>query len=242
MGVLQRFERRLEGMVEGAFARVFGGHVQPVEIAAALAREAEGRKAIVARGRVLVPNEYVVELGSEDAERLAPYDEALKRELALTVSEHADERGWSFVGPVVVSFERVDDLATGVFRLRSAVHAHDVRGVPDAGLLPSGPRLVLPPPPGGGEERVVPITGSLVIGRGADADLQLVDTGASRRHAELVVGGDGRVELVDLQSTNGTGVNGERVLRRHLQDGDTVTIGGSTHVFRAGMGDEAAAR
>ena len=36
MGVLQRFERRLEGLVEGAFARTFGGVVQPVEIAARL--------------------------------------------------------------------------------------------------------------------------------------------------------------------------------------------------------------
>ena len=51
MGVLQRFERRLEGFVEGAFARVFGGVVQPVEIAAALQREAADKKAIVGAGR-----------------------------------------------------------------------------------------------------------------------------------------------------------------------------------------------
>ena len=67
MGVLQRFERRLEGLVEGAFARAFGGAVQPVEVAAALQREAADKKAIVGQGRVLVPNEYVVELGSSDA-------------------------------------------------------------------------------------------------------------------------------------------------------------------------------
>jgi len=54
VGVLQRFERRLEGMVQGAFARAFGGWVEPVEVAAALTREAEDKKAIVAAGRVLV--------------------------------------------------------------------------------------------------------------------------------------------------------------------------------------------
>ena len=94
MGVLQRFERRLEGFVEGAFARVFGGVVQPVEIAAALQREAADKKAIVGAGRVLVPNDYVVELGPSDAERLTEYDAALRRELASMVDEHATEQGW----------------------------------------------------------------------------------------------------------------------------------------------------
>ena len=66
MGVLQRFERRLEGLVEGAFARVFGGVVQPVEVAAALQREAADKKQIVGQGRVLVPNHFVVELSASD--------------------------------------------------------------------------------------------------------------------------------------------------------------------------------
>ena len=39
MGVLQRFERRLGGLVEGIFARAFKSEVQPVEVAAALQRE-----------------------------------------------------------------------------------------------------------------------------------------------------------------------------------------------------------
>ncbi|MGZ6792080.1 MAG: DUF3662 domain-containing protein, partial [Mycobacteriales bacterium] len=73
MGVLQRFERRLEGLVEGAFAKAFGGWVEPVEVAAALTREAEDKKAIVAAGRVLVPNAYTVELGPSDADRLREY-------------------------------------------------------------------------------------------------------------------------------------------------------------------------
>ena len=102
VGVLQRFERRLEGLVEGAFARVFGGVVQPVEVAAALQREAQDKKAIAGPGRVLVPNEYVVELGSVDAGRLGEYDAALRAELAAMVSEHAQEQGWSFVGPTTV--------------------------------------------------------------------------------------------------------------------------------------------
>ena len=55
MGVLQRFERRLEGAVGTAFARLFKGQVEPVEVAKALQREAEARRAIVGQDRVLVP-------------------------------------------------------------------------------------------------------------------------------------------------------------------------------------------
>ena len=64
MGVLQRFERRIEEMVNRPFARAFKAEVQPVEIASALQRECDDRAAIVARGRTMVPNAFTVALGS----------------------------------------------------------------------------------------------------------------------------------------------------------------------------------
>jgi hypothetical protein len=65
VGVLQRFERRLEGMVEGAFARAFKSELQPVEVASAIQREMDERAAIVAQGRTLVPNDFVVEISDD---------------------------------------------------------------------------------------------------------------------------------------------------------------------------------
>ena len=56
-------------MVNGAFARAFKAEVQPVEIASALQRELDDRAAIVAQGRTLVPNDFVVELSERDSER-----------------------------------------------------------------------------------------------------------------------------------------------------------------------------
>src|SRR5438067_2607614 len=102
VGVLQRFERRLGGLVEGAFAKVFKGEVQPVEIASALQREADDRKTVVGEGKVLVPNDFVVELGARDHARLDPWADPLGRELAAMVREHAAEQGYTFVGPVRV--------------------------------------------------------------------------------------------------------------------------------------------
>jgi hypothetical protein len=219
VGVLQRFERRLEGMVQGAFARAFGGWVEPVEVAAALTREAEDKKTIVAAGRVLVPNTYVVELGPSDADRLREYDEPLRKELASMVSEAAQERGWSFVGPVEVEFHEVDELATGAFQVRSSVVAGET---PAAAPASEAARLEI-------GTRTVPVTGAVVLGRGVEADVQLPDTGVSRRHAQV----EG-TRLTDLGSTNGTRLNGTRVTEAELVDGDRITLGSTEIVFRSG--------
>ena len=153
------------------------------------------------------------------------------------LAEAAQEQGWSFVGPVTVRFEEVDELGTGAFRVRSAVLAGEV-AVPAAPIAPTD-RTAPPHLEHGG--RTVPITARTVVGRGAEADLQLVDTGVSRRHAELRIvkasagdSHDDRVELHDLGSTNGTRVNGQRITAVTLTDGDSITIGTSQLVFRSG--------
>jgi hypothetical protein len=68
----------------------------------------------------------------------------------------------------------------------------------------------------------------VVIGRSRDCDIQLSDTNVSRRHAELRQEG-ASYWIVDLGSTNGLEVNGKRVKRAKLSDGDTITVG-STEV------------
>lgn len=127
MGVLQRFERRLEGLVNGAFAKAFKSEVQPVEIASALQRECDDRAAPVSQGRVMVPNDFTVELGAHDFERLATYAGPLSAELAELLQEHGREQRYMFVGPVEVKFERVQDLTTGMFRIRSQALAAAVQ-------------------------------------------------------------------------------------------------------------------
>ncbi len=244
MGVLQRFERRLEGMVEGAFARAFRSELQPVEVASAVQREMDDRAAIVAQGRTLVPNDFVVEIAETDHERLEVYAESLGVELANLARDYAKEQGYSFVGPVRMRFEGVPELTTGTFRIRSGVirgstieggeirqPASDVPRAQNRGF--SGrPRLLVSGPDQGGEQRtyelVTPVT---LLGRGTDCDLRLVDPGVSRHHAELRVEND-QVVLVDRGSTNGTFVNGQPVRRVVLTDGTHVTLGRTTLVFR----------
>ena len=278
MGVLQRFERRLGGMVEGVFARAFKSEVQPVEVAAALQRELDDRAAVVGRDRTLVPNHFVVELGDHDHDRLAPYEKPLTHELAAMVREHADDQRYTFVGPVLIDLHRVGALETGVFRIRSDV-APGPEGMPDLPPLPASevktPVAALPVAapigvPAGSDNgdvamttaisraRVAPSYGHLlvregkapaydfelkhkvtVIGRGTDTDVRLTDQAVSRRHAEVRIA-NGSTMLNDLQSTNGTTVNGVAVTTTALADGDEIRLGETVMTYRASPNPAAA--
>ncbi|MER5727726.1 DUF3662 and FHA domain-containing protein [Streptomyces sp. NPDC002138] len=119
MGVLKRFEQRLEGLVNGTFAKVFKSEVQPVEIAGALQRECDNNATIWNRERTVVPNDFIVELSTGDYERLSPYSGQLGDELAGLVRDYAKQQRYSFMGPIKVHLEKADDLDTGLYRVRS---------------------------------------------------------------------------------------------------------------------------
>jgi Protein of unknown function (DUF3662)/FHA domain len=248
VGVLQAFERRFGGLVEGAFAKVFKGDVQPVEIAGALQRETDNRKSIVGPGKVHVPNDFVVELGDHDHERLAEWAGPLGDELGAMVREHASEQGYSFVGPVHVGFEHVPEISTGTFRVRSGVVAGEA---PPDPVAPPAARTTTPPPamsrpgvtgrprlilaassqPGSSESTLDLAKAVTVLGRANECELRLDDPGISRRHAEIRVNG-GEAEIIDLGSTNGIRVNGKAVPSARLLDGDRIDLGSTSLVFR----------
>lgn len=71
---------------------------------------------------------------------------------------------------------------------------------------------------------------SCLIGRGQDADLILDDDGISRHHAKVVTLANGVLMVKDLDSTNGTYVNGERIQAHPIEDGDRIRLGASTTV------------
>jgi Protein of unknown function (DUF3662)/FHA domain len=230
MGVLHRFEQRLEHIVTGAFARAFRSAVQPVEIAAALQREIDNSVQILSRDRLLAPNSFHVELSETDFDRLAPYGDTLSAELATLVREHVTEQRYTLAGPLDISFGRSESLTTGRFRVRSRANAEVT---PIAGQRPAaapapvilevnGQRHPLQPP-------------GVVVGRGTEADLRINDPGVSRRHVEIRVDvSDGQVTVsaIDLGSTNGTSMDGRRVQQALLHDGSTIVIGNTTMIVR----------
>lgn len=136
MGVLKRFEQRLEGLVNGTFAKVFKSEVQPVEIAGALQRECDNNATIWNRERTVVPNDFIVELSAGDYDRLSPYSGQLGDELAGLVRDYAKQQRYSFMGPIKVHLEKADDLDTGLYRVRSRTLASSTSQAPQAGGQP----------------------------------------------------------------------------------------------------------
>src|SRR2546423_1455256 len=102
-------------------------------------REAEAHKAILAGGRTLVPNRYVIDLSPYDHSRLAPYAAALAQELAQSQAEFIGEQGWTVYGDVIVEIERGDGLDTGMFRVTAEVYT--------GGDVAPVPSYEQPPPP-----------------------------------------------------------------------------------------------
>ena len=216
MGLLDSFEKGLERAVNGAFARTFRSGIQPVEIASALRSELDKKAAVVSRDRILVPNTLTVHLAPADDEKMSAIGPALIGELTEIVRNHAASQHYSFAGPVSVTLQRDDSLATGTLRVgsRSAEGRVSWRGVIDV----AGTRHPLR-------------TGRTVIGRGSDADITVADSGTSRKHVEILWDGE-RAMVRDLGSTNGTKLDGQRIEQAPLPPESTVTIGRTEIVFR----------
>jgi hypothetical protein len=275
VSLAQRFERRLEGLVGGAFARVFKGQVEPVEIGTALQREATDKRNVMGNGQVLSPNRYRVTLSPSDHERLVPWEVQLTSSLAELVQEYLDENRWNTIGDIEVYLALDEQLHTGVFGVASRMESeapprrrpHDslslpvVPGLsedpsrspvpaPSVAYSPSAPSYAAAPAPNypGGpppvprqrpgaclvvdqtNERFDLRVGSNVIGRGTDADLQLLDQGISRRHLDIQFDGN-FATVYDLGSTNGTTVNGHEVGSQVLRHGDVIRAGHTRLVF-----------
>ncbi|HNA98669.1 MAG TPA: DUF3662 and FHA domain-containing protein [Marmoricola sp.] len=232
MGRLSRFEDKLEQLVSGVFARTFRSAVQPVEIAAQLAREADKSAQVLSRDRRIISNIFHVELSPSDHDNLDRLGPQLPAELAELLTEHATEQRYVFAGPVSIDLIEDPSLSTGRLRIRSATEAGvtNTAGDPTATAVRRATAILSV----NGDDLPLSAPG-IVIGRGSDVDLRIEDPGVSRRHIQIrVVDSDSGpiVSAEDLGSTNGMLVDGRRVDQARLRDGATIRIGNTTMSVR----------
>jgi Protein of unknown function (DUF3662)/Inner membrane component of T3SS, cytoplasmic domain len=247
VSVLRNLEAKLGGLVEGAFGRAFKSRVQPVELAHKLAKEMEDNQ-VVSVSRVYVPNHYRVFLSPEDREQFESYEPALRKELSDYLLEHARAEGLALTSRPQIDLETDERLNLGEFGIQAHLlappePAESAAGPPEPSSGDFGHTMVYSPDraaprvePGAGaavprqavlvgEGRRNRLAGTrVVIGRSRDCDIVMADPNVSRRHAELRREQDGW-SVVDLGSTNGIKVNGQRVDQASLNDGDRVTLG-----------------
>jgi hypothetical protein len=251
--VLRAIEQKIEALFEGIFGRAFRTNVQPVELARKLAKEMDDHRTISV-SRVYVPNEYTVYLSPSDRGQFEGYEESLQAELQDYLAEHARREQYALLSTPRVAFETDTDLDLGEFGIATRMAQPDKRArradEPEPQLEPGATMVYKPKTPApteavapadlGMPPEVVRLTFNgasreldqqkIVIGRSRDCDVQLADANVSRRHAELRQEG-ASYWIVDLGSTNGTEVNGKRVKRAKLQDGDRIMLGSTEITF-----------
>jgi hypothetical protein len=221
--MLGRLERAFERIVDGGIASAFRLRVQPAEIGRQLERAMlHGR--VTSVGTTIAPNAFEVRLHPDDAAAFADWNEALSREMETWLAELAYARGITNIGSISVRF-----VADPSMRRRS-VHASGrfEAGRPrpqdrrvDSPDFPCALRLV---PTRAGLPSAALHTASLTVGRAEDNDLVLADSEVSRHHARFERDGAGWL-VFDLESTNGTWVNGENIQKSAIAEGDDLAFG-----------------
>lgn len=250
MTVLRSIEQKLEALFEGVFGRAFRTHVQPVELARKLQKEMDDHK-VVSVSRVYVPNEYTVYLSPEDREQFDTYEASLIEELQAYLAEHARREEYALLTHPRVMFESDDDLDVGEFGIATRMVQPEKAepGAPASQVEPGHTMIyrarqateAASPEELGIEAEVVSLDWDgqrkeigkrrTLIGRSKECDIQLADPNVSRRHAEVRQEG-ASYWIVDLDSTNGVEVNGRRLKRAKLEDGDRLVLGSTEIIFR----------
>src|SRR2546430_5838055 len=194
----------------------------------------------ISLSKTFVPNSYVISLSPADFAQFEQYRRSLEQDLAEAVLGAARDRNYTLLAYPSIEIERGEDLAPGDMRVSCAlVDASGEEVTPDPkalGAVAAGHTMVLdreallrekPRAPkaslafhDGSDRREIPVGAEpLAIGRDPQNDIVLDDRRVSRKHAEIRLR-LGRYTLYDLQSPNGTYVNGGRVPALGLSDGD----------------------
>ena len=251
MCVLKKLEEKIQGLFEGSFGRAFKSPVQPVELARKLVKEMDDHK-VISVSRIYAPNEYTLFLSPGDAQQFEAYEEHLKRDLSEYLTEHARREEYDLLSRPAVIIETDEDLEVGEFGIATRmVSAAGEAAAPEApatepeigqtviyrpSAAAAGTMAVSPDEArelGLACEKISLVAGNRVydvgkrvvsIGRSHKCDFVLTDANVSRLHAELRQRGNDYI-IVDMDSTNGVDVNGQRVKTRTLKNGDVITLG-----------------
>lgn len=246
---MDRLEQLASRIIEGWTGRLFGAKLQPVQLAKRLIRAMESHQT-VSLAKTFVPNSYVLSLSPSDFAQFEQYRRSLERDLSEAVLGAARDRGFTLLAYPTVELERDEDQAPGDVRVSCAmvdatgeevdpgskalggVEAGHTMVLDREALLHDKPRAPKAELEIVRERRRIKLGADpCSIGRDPQNDVVLDDRAISRKHAEIRLR-LGRYTLYDLQSTNGTFVNGRRVAEVVLADGDRITISGNDLVLK----------
>lgn len=235
---LAALEATIERILERPFFRLFGGRLEPADIAKRLGRAQEDNR-VLAAGKLLAPNSYRVVLNPSDLAGFKSYESVLRQELATYLIDLADRRNLTLTSKPEIELvadssfgrgqieveARLADPSERTGGLAQYTQALDAAAIQAMAIPAQAAQLVI-----GG--RTIPIDQPfLTLGRGIDNDIIVESDDVSRQHAQIKLR-QGRYVLTDLNSANGTRVNGQRITEQVLHDGDVIQLAGVEILFQ----------
>jgi hypothetical protein len=224
---LSRLEARVEALVEGTFARLFAGTVQPRDVAVQLARALEDSAASGGPA-----THYAVRLHPDDALALQQSQPDLAQVLADELVVLARQAGLTLPEPPQVTLRAEPNM-----KPHSVLVTAEGRGLAPSATQTMTPVRAAAPPPApkaflivDGDRTLVLSKAVISLGRRFDNDIVVDDARVSRAHAQLRLR-FGRYVVYDLGSTGGTYVNGIKVEECVLRAGDVISLGGIPLIY-----------
>ena len=252
MNILKIIENRLEKLFDEFFQKTEKCSAQPIEMALGIVKEMK-RKAIDGIKKTYSPNIFTISLNSEDYEKISAFKNTLKIELIEYISQYAVENNLHFIGRPEITLVSDENTAKGKIGVKAEMIEQPVslystiseeKKVNGVSCEKTGKIKVKSTPIlieiTDSNKPTYPVYQKTSVGRSAECDVVIDDTGVSRHHL-LITAEDGEsFSIEDLGSTNGTFLNDKKILQSKLQDGDEVLIGKTKLLFRTfGNQDEA---
>ena len=259
MPPLAALERFFERLFERPTARFFRTRLQPVQLQRRIERAMEAER-LAAADRTLVPNRYVVHLNPGDLAAFGDFSESLASELADGALVFARSHRYTLVdrprvdlvgdpavarADIVVQARFADPIAGRTVGRDAGAGTggpSEAEAEPDdpvnATMVFTVPRPEAPQArlrvvePHGAARQVLLDGWLLTLGRASDNGLVVADGRVSRHHGRISAR-RGTLVYTDLQSTNGTRVNGDKVDEVVLGVGDRIEVGDSVIVVEA---------
>ncbi|HYL26643.1 MAG TPA: FhaA domain-containing protein [Candidatus Nitrosotalea sp.] len=220
MSFFTKLEQFCASFVERTFAKTFPSDLEPAQIARKLVSMMEGETR-EDDGRLHAPGSYAVYVSPSDFERLAEHQKYLERAWADLLRDLAGRFGVVFEEKPRVVMAARTSVPLGAIEIEIAGPAEPAKSY--------SLRTLEGVPPNG----VYALERTSTIGRSEESTIVLLDPGVSRAHAVIEIG-RGPAVVRDLGSTNGTFVNGRRIERERLRDGDELRFGNTRMRFEGG--------
>lgn len=217
MGFLDKAEETIESAVNSLFARFSKAQLQPVEVSQAIrsAMDLAAKKDPI--GTTVVPHKYLLLINSSDADKITP---AMLAAIRSELNRYVSEKSYRILSELELNVSIDTKIARGSVRVGSQPVDQAVSWLPV--LVFDGVEHPLK-------------RGTTTVGRDEKADLFVDDRGLSRFHFEIAWNGE-TAAIRDLQSTNGTSVDGIRVTEVVLQSGSKISAGRSEFEFQLQAG------